>query len=53
MDISASMSGYLNKPKFLDIVRGIVDDRCGNAALIDVAIRTLQIARGDNGGARG
>jgi hypothetical protein len=41
IDVSASMSSYLGKPDFLDIMQEIVDDRCGNAALIDVGIRTV------------
>jgi hypothetical protein len=41
VDVSASMSGYLGKPDFFEIVREISDERCGNAALIDVGVRAV------------
>jgi hypothetical protein len=41
IDVSGSMSGYIGTPDFAHIMREIVDDRCGSAALIDVRVRAL------------
>lgn len=41
VDVSGSMSGYLGKPNFFEMVREIADERCGNAALIDVGVRAV------------
>jgi hypothetical protein len=41
VDVSVSMSGYLGKPDFFEMVREIADERCGNAALIDVGVRAV------------
>jgi hypothetical protein len=41
VDVSGSMRGYLSTPIFSAIVEQIVDERCENAALMDVDLRTL------------
>lgn len=40
IDVSGSMSDYLSGDDFSEIVREIIDGRCGMAALIDVRVRT-------------
>jgi hypothetical protein len=41
IDVSGSMSNYLNKPEFQEIMRNIIDDHCATAALIDVEIHAV------------
>jgi hypothetical protein len=41
IDVSGSMSDYLSGDDFPEIMREILDGRCGMAALIDVSVRTV------------
>jgi hypothetical protein len=41
IDVSPSMSHYFCDPDFFEIVQQVADDRCGNAALIDIRIRAV------------